>query len=180
MTECRVSKVISVSQRVKPSIVSKLFVPIMWLNLMSLTATVLAKSSNHFMLVNLSSVPVMQVILLLSIPLCKAVSNFVCGCQSVTFFRKPIYVNRKRPREWLVNKKSSRQHDFMKPFSKVNILIIPICFYELAISYFIFHCNFCNNNVENVSHKSILSRSYRFYQISFSPKIIRFIFKQLF
>ena len=71
---------------------------------------------------------------------CKPVSNFVGDCQSVKPARKVIDVKRKRPRERLVNNKNSRQHDFTKPFSAVNILMMSICFYELVrifFSYFI-------------------------------------------
>ena len=58
-------------------------------------------------------------------------------------------MNRKRPHERLVNNKNSRQHDFTKPFSVVNILMMSIYFFELVLLFFIFHHNFCNNNVDN-------------------------------
>ena len=67
---------------------------------------------------------------------CKPVSNFASDCQSVKPVRKLIDVNRKRPHERLVNNKNSRQQDFTKPFSAVNILMMPIYFYELALLFF--------------------------------------------
>ena len=48
-----------------------------------------------------------------------------------------------------VNNKNSRQHDFTKPFSAPNTLMMSIYFYELVLLFFIFHQNFCNNNVDN-------------------------------
>ena len=80
---------------------------------------------------------------------CKPVSNFVSDCQSVKPVHKLIDVDRKRPHEGLFNNKSSRQHDFTKPFSAVNILMTFIYFYELVLLFFIFHHNFFNNNVDN-------------------------------
>ena len=67
---------------------------------------------------------------------CKPVSNFTSDCQSVKPVRKLIDVNRKRPHERLVNNKNSRQQDFTKPFSAVNILMMPIYFYELVLLFF--------------------------------------------
>ena len=126
---------------------------------------------------------------------CKPVSNFVSDCQSVKPGRKVIDVNRKRPHDRLVNNKNSRQHYFTKPlpFSAVNILMMPIYFYELVLLFFIFPHNFCNNNVDNffkyyvscdnfstnkfltsnsiaifnISDKNLLSSSVHFYQFSF-------------
>ena len=66
----------------------------------------------------------------------KPVSNFASDCQSVKPVRKLIDVNRKRPYERLVNNKNSRQQDFTKPFSAVNILMMPIYFYELVLLFF--------------------------------------------
>ena len=57
---------------------------------------------------------------------CKPVSNYVSDCQSVKPARKLIDVNQKRPHERLVNNKNRRQHDFIKPFSAVNILMMSI------------------------------------------------------
>ena len=69
--------------------------------------------------------------------------------QSVKPARKLKGVKRKRPHEQLVNNKNSRQHDFTESFSAVNILMMSIYFYELVLLFFIFHHNFCNNNVDN-------------------------------
>ena len=92
---------------------------------MSVTLTVLTNLSKHLMLLNLS-VPVMQVIL-----------SFVIPLKSLSLIER------------LVNNKSSRQHDFTKPFSAVNILLMSIYFYDLVLLFFIFYHNFCNNNVDN-------------------------------
>ena len=125
---------------------------------------------------------------------CKPVSNFVTACQSVKPARKLIDVNWKRPHEQLVNNKNSRQHDFTKPFSAVNILMMSIYFYELVLLFFTFHHDFCNNNVDNffkgyvrcnsfstnkflksnsaavfnIPDKNVLFSSIRFYHFSFS------------
>ena len=80
---------------------------------------------------------------------CNLVSNFVNDCQSVEPVRKLFDANRKRPHERFVNNKSIRQHDFTKPFSALNILMMSRYFYELIILFFIFHHSFCNNNVDN-------------------------------
>ena len=103
-------------------------------------------------------------------------------------------MNRKRPHERLVNNKNSRQHDFTKPFSAVNILMMSIYFYELVLLFFILYHNFCNNNVDNffkgyvtcnnfstnkfltsnsvaifnIPDNNVLSSSIHFYQFSFS------------
>ena len=77
------------------------------------------------------------------------VSNFVNDCHSVKPVRKLIDVNRKRPNERLANNKDNRQHDFTKPIRAMNIWMWSIHFYELVLVFFIFHHNFCNNNVDN-------------------------------
>ena len=103
-------------------------------------------------------------------------------------------MNRKRPHERLVNNKDNRQHDFTKPISVVNILMMSIYFYELVLLFFIFYHNFCNNNVDNffkgyvrcnnfstnkfltsnsvaifnIPDNNVLSSSIHFYQFSFS------------
>ena len=100
------------------------------MSVMSVTSTVIDNLSKHLMLHST----------------CKPVSNFVTACQSVKPARKLIDVNWKRPHEQLVNNKNSRQHDFTKPFSAVNILMMSIYFYELVL---LFHHNFCNKNVDN-------------------------------
>ena len=149
------------------------------MSVMSVTSTVIDNLSKHLMLHST----------------CKPVSNFVTACQSVKPARKLIDVNWKRPHEQLVINKNSRQHDFTKPFSAMNIiLMMSIYFYELVLLFFIFHHNFCNNNVDNffkgyvrcnnfstnkfltsnnvaifnVSDKNVLSSSVHFYQFSFS------------
>ena len=80
---------------------------------------------------------------------CKPASNFVSDCQSNKPARELIDVNRKHPHEQLVNNKNSHQHEFTKPFSAVNILMMSIYFFELVILFFIFHHNFGNNYVDN-------------------------------
>ena len=103
-------------------------------------------------------------------------------------------MKRKRPHERLVNNKNSRQHNFTESFSAVNILMMSIYFYELVLLFFIFHHNFCNNNVDNffkgyvrcnnfstndflksnsvaifkIPHKYVSTSSIRFYLFSFS------------
>ena len=69
---------------------------------------------------------------------CKPVSNFVSDCLSVKPARKLKGVKRKRPHERLVNNKNSRQHDFTKSFSAVNILMMSVYFYELVLLFFFF------------------------------------------
>ena len=187
MNVCKVS---NVSQLVNHQLLVNLSFLIM--SVMSLRSTVLANLSKHLMLLKLS-VPVMQVILSFVIPLVSLFLFFVSDCQSVKLARKLIEVSRKRPHERFVNNKNSRQHDFTKPFSAVNILMMPIYFYELVPLFFIFHHNFCNNNVNNsfegyvrcnnfsvnkfLASNSvsvfnipfdILSSSVHFYQFSFS------------
>ena len=126
--------------------------------------------------------------------MCKPVSDFISNCQSIKPARKLVDVNWKRPHEWLSNNKNSHQHYFGKPFSAVNILMMPIYFYELILLFFIFHHNVCNNNVDNffkgyvrcnnfstnkflmsnsvaifnIPNKNVLSSSVHFYQFSFS------------
>ena len=80
---------------------------------MSVMLAVLATSSKHLMLLNLS-VPIMQAILSFVIPLVSLFLIFLSDCQSVKPTRKLIDVNRKHPHEWLVNNKNSRQYDFTK------------------------------------------------------------------
>ena len=125
---------------------------------------------------------------------CRSVSNYFSDCQSVKPARKLNGVKRKRPHERLVNNKNSRQHDFTTSLSAVNISMMSIYFYELVLLFFIFHHNFCNNNVDNffkgyvrcndfstndfltsnsvaifnISHKHVSTSSIRFYHFSFS------------
>ena len=88
-------------------------------------------------------------------PLCssKETKRNVCNAGRVSKLIKPARklkgVKRKRPHERLVNNKHSHQHGFTKSFSAVNILMMSIYFYELVLLFFIFHDNFCNNNVGN-------------------------------
>ena len=103
-------------------------------------------------------------------------------------------MNQKHPHVQLVNNKNSHQHNFTKPFIAVNILMTSINFYELVLLFFIFHHNFCNNNVDNffrgfvrcntfstnkflmsnstaifnILDKNVLSSSVHFCQFSFS------------
>ena len=79
---------------------------------------------------------------------CKPVSKFVSDCQSDKRACNLIYVNWKRSHGRLVSNKNSRQYDFTKPFSAMNILMMSIYFYELVILLFMFYHNFCNNNVD--------------------------------
>ena len=88
-------------------------------------------------------------------------------------------MKRKCPHERLVNNKNSRQHDFTK-----SCLMMSIYFYELALLFFIFHHNLCNNNVDNffkgyvrcntfstndfLMSNSVSTSSIRFYHFSFS------------
>ena len=66
----------------------------------------------------------------------KPVSNFVSDFQSVKPVHKLIDVKRKRLHEQLVTNKDKHQHDFTKPISVVNILIVSIHFYEFF--YFLY------------------------------------------
>ena len=116
----------------------------MWLNVMLVTPAVL----KHLMFVN-QSVSVIQAILSFVIPLASLFPNFDSDCHSVKLVHKLIDVSWKHSQEWLVNNKSSCQHDFIKPFRAMNILMMSIHIYELVLLFFIFHHNFCNNNVDN-------------------------------
>ena len=58
-------------------------------------------------------------------------------------------MNRKRLHERLVNNKSNRRYDFTKPFSAVNILMMSRYFYKLILLFFVFHLNFCHNNINS-------------------------------
>ena len=80
---------------------------------------------------------------------CKPISNFISDCQSVKPVCKLIDVNWKRPHEQLVTNKDNHQYDFTKPISVMNILMMSKYFYELVLFVFIFHHNFCNNNVDS-------------------------------
>ena len=145
-TRHNVCKVSSISQLAKPSTVSK---PILFNNVrnvcnvncinqlvkaFNVTKSVCSSNANNSVICNST---------------CKPVSNFVSDCQSVKPVRKLIDVNRKRTQERLVNNKNSCQEGFTKLFSAVNILIMSIYFYKLVILFFIFHHNFCNNNIYN-------------------------------
>ena len=125
---------------------------------------------------------------------CTPVSNFVSDCQSVKPACKLNGVKRKCPHERLVNNKNSCQHDFTKSFSAMNILMMSIYFYELVLLFFIFHHNFCYDNVDNffkgyvrcnnfatndfltsnsvaifnIPHKYVSTSSIHFYHFSFS------------
>ena len=198
-----VCKVSSVSQLVKPSTVSK---PVLSNNIrnvlkvnsisqlvktFNVTKTVCSSNANNSVICSST---------------CKPVSNFVSDCQSVKPARERIDVNQKRPCEQLVNNKNSRQHDFTKPFSAMNILLMSIYFYEFVLLFFIFHHNFCNDNVDiffkayvrcynfstkkflmsnsvaifNIPNKDVLSSSIHFYQFSFSFYEYSFLINSVF
>ena len=145
-TRLNVCKVSSVSQLVKPSTVGK---PVLSNNVcnvrnvscysqlvktFNVTKSVCSSNASNSVIYNST---------------CKPVSNFVSDCQSVKPARKLKGVKQKHPHERPVNNKNSHQHDFTKSFSAVNILMMSIYFYELVLLFFIFHHNFCNNNVDN-------------------------------
>ena len=111
---------------------------------MSVTSAVLPNSLKQLMLLNLS-VPVIQLIPSFVIPL---VSLFLILLVTASQL-KLIAVNQKRPHERLVTNKDNRQHDFTKPITVANILMMSIYFHELVLLFFMFHHNFCNNNVDN-------------------------------
>ena len=117
--------------------------PIM--SVMPVMSAVIANSSKHLMLLDLF-VPLMQVILPFVIPL---VSLFLILLVIVSQLNLLVNLKRKHPHERLANNKNSHQHDFTKSFSAMNILMMSIYFYELVLLFFIFHHNFCNNNVAN-------------------------------
>ena len=104
VTERNVCKVSSVSQLVKPSIVGS--------SCNGGSVSQLVKSFNVSKLA-CSSNAINPVI-------CS--STCVSDCHSVKPIRKLIDVNQKCPREQFINKKSSCQHAFIKPFSAVNII----------------------------------------------------------
>ena len=190
-TELDVCKVSSVSQLVKPPTVSKPFLSNNVCNVLNVSSiSQLVKTFNVTKSVcssNASNCVICN-------STCNPISNFVSGCPSVKPARKLIDVNWKHPHERLVNSKNSRQHDFTKSFSAMNILVMSIYFSELVILFFIFHHNFCNNNVDNffkgyvrcnnfstngfltsnnvaifyILHKNILSSSIHFYHFSFA------------
>ena len=157
-TERKVCKVSSVSQLVKSSIVSK---PACSNNVtkrnvrnatsisqlvktFNVTKSVCSSNANNPVICNST---------------CKPVSNFVSDCQSFKHVYKLIDVNQKRPHERLVNNKSSHQH-FTQKFNVVNILIMSIYFYELVFLFFIFHHNFCNNNIDNIFNGYVRCNSF--------------------
>ena len=145
-TRLNVCKVSSVNQLIKPSTVSKPFPSSNIRNVRNVrcfsqlvktfnaTQSVCSSNASNSVICNST---------------CKPISNFGSDCQSVKPARKLKGVKRKRLHERLFNSKNSRQHDFTKSFSAVNILMMSIYFYELAVLCFIFHHNFCNNNVDN-------------------------------
>ena len=90
----------------------------------------------------------------------------------LNLFVNLIDVNRKRPRERFVNKKSRCQHGFTKTCSSVNTLMMSIHFYELILLFFIFHHNFCSDNVTIFS--KAMSGVIIFLQMSFLRPIVSF------
>ena len=190
-TRLNVCKVSSVSQPVKPSTVSKPVLSNNVCNVRNVSCySQLVKTFNVTRFVcstNASNSVICN-------STCKPVSNFVSDCQSVKPACKLKGVKQKRPHEQLANNKNSHQHDFTKSFSAVNILMMSIYFYELVLLFFIFHHNFCNNNVAsffkgyvrcnnfstndfltsnrvaifNIPNKYVSTSSIRFYHFSFS------------
>ena len=118
-----VSKFSSVSQLVKPSTVSK---PVLYNNVLNVrnvnSIGQLVKIFNAPKSV-CSSNPSNSAICYYT---CEPISNFVSDCRSVKSASRIIDVNQKRPHERLVNNKNSNQHNFTKPLSAVNILMILI------------------------------------------------------
>ena len=163
------------------------------MSVMYVTSTVLANSSKQLMLLN-RSVPVMLVILSFAIPLVSLFLTLLIIVSQLNLLVNLSLRTGKRPHERLVKNNNSRQHDFTKPFSAVNILMMSIYFYELVLLFFMFHYNFCNNSVDNffkgyvrcnnfstntfltsnsvaifnIPHKGVLSSSISFYHFSFS------------
>ena len=161
---------------------------------MPVTSAVIANSSKHLMLLTKSVCSSNASNSVICNSTCKPVSNYFSDCQSVKPAHKLNGVTRKRPHERLVNNKNSHQQEFRKSFSAVNILMMSIYFYELVLLSFIFHHNFCNNNVDNffkgyvrcnnfstndfltsnsvaifnIPHKYVSTSSIRFYHLSFS------------
>ena len=86
---------------------------------------------------------------------CKPVSSFVRDSFSAKPICKLIDVNLTRPHERLVNNNNSRQHDFTKPFSAVNILIMSICFYELVLIFFLYFIKIFAITMLTVSSKAM-------------------------
>ena len=140
------------------------------------------------------SVPVMLVILSFAIPLVSLFLTLLIIVSQLNLLVNFSLRIGKRPHERLVKNNNSRQHDFTKPFSAVNILMMSIYFYELVLLFFTFHHDFCNNNVDNffkgyvrcnsfstnkflksnsaavfiIPDKNVLFSSIRFYHFSFS------------
>ena len=136
---CNVCKVSSVSQLVKPSTVSKLVLSTKVHNICNVSRiSQLIKTIN----VNKSVCSSNAINSAICNSTCKPVSNFVSDCQSVKHVRKLIDVNQKCPHEQLVTNKDNRQHDFTKPNSVVNILMMSIYFYELILLFFYISSNF--------------------------------------
>ena len=145
-TRLNVCKVSSVSQLVKPSTVSKPVLSNNVCNVRNVSCySQLLKTFNVTKSVCSSNASISVI----CNSTCKPVSDFVSDCQLVKPARKLKGVKPKRPHERLANNKNSHQHNFTKSFSAVNILMMSIYFYELGLLFFIFHHNFCNNNVDN-------------------------------
>ena len=145
-TRLNVCKVSSVSQLAKPSTVSKPALSNNVCNVRNISChSQLTKTFN----VTKSACSSNASNSVISNFTCKPVSNFVSDCQSVKPAHKLNGVKWKHPHERLVYNKNSRQHDFTKSFSAMNILMMSIYLYELVLLFFIFHHNFCYNNVDN-------------------------------
>ena len=55
---------------------------------------------------------------------------------------------------------SSHKHGIMKSLNVKNILMTSVYFYELVLSFFIFHHNSCNGNVDNFLKRYIKHKNF--------------------
>ena len=136
--ERNICKVSSVSQFVKPSTDSKPVLSTNVRNVRNVSISQLVKTFNVTKSVR-SSNAINSIICNFT---CKPVYSFVSDYQSGKPVYKLIDVHWKGPHERLVNNKDNRQHDFTKPISVVNILMISIYFYELVLLFLYFIITF--------------------------------------
>ena len=125
-----VCKVSSVSQLIKPSTVSK---SVLSNNVCSVCNVISISQLVKTINVTKSVFSINASNSVICNSTCKPVPNLVSDCQSVKPAYKFINMNWKRFHEGLVHNKNSRQHDFTKPFSALNILMMSIYFYELVL-----------------------------------------------
>ena len=172
---------------------------------MSITSTVLANLSKHLMLLKLS-VPVMQVILSFVIPL---VSLFLILLVIVSQLNLLIKLLMWTRNVLMIDLLIIRTVVNMILQNRLVLWIFLWCPYifmnYIILLFFIFHHNFCNNNVDNffkgyvrcnnfstdkflmfnsvvifnIPGKNVLSSSVHFYQFSFFLRILAF-YKQCF